>query len=433
MIALGLLLHKTNAQSQLSMGQFYYMGGGIALNPTPIVSFQKNNGFYTEARYNYEDVNTFSYYMGKTFAKEANFSYSISPMAGAVIGNFNGGSLAANIGLGYKDFYLFSQPQYTFSLQNSIDNYIYHWTDLTYSPLDWLSVGVSVQHTKPHYDKSTLEKGIVAELAYKKWTFPLYVFNPHVADRYFVLGANLELSFKKRKKNSRINADLTMPTPESLVELPKENIVTEPEKKPEILAKVRRVTVAVNNKINDEAITNEISANPTPPTQSKAEHIKTASKINSTPTKIPSLTKTPQTDIKKSATTNNATARIDDQKPNVTKRLESVERSALDKPVLPIVNSTENAKNLFAVILSPFKNEQDALFIKSKLTVIFKCESSVYSDGGDFKIRIPNFTHQTEAEIFINRCINSGFKNTFAVSSYQSIPNNKVLINQVKH
>ena len=114
-------------------------------------------------------------------------------------------------------------------------------------------------------------------------------------------------------------------------------------------------------------------------------------------------------------------------------RLESVERSASDKPVLPIVNSTENAKNLFAVILSPFKNEQDALFIKSKLTVIFKCESSVYSDGGDFKIRIPNFTHQTEAEIFINRCINSGFKNTFAVSSYQSIPNNKVLINQVKH
>jgi hypothetical protein len=173
------------AQSQLSFEQYYNVGGGVPATAMPVAGFQTNNGFYAEGRYNYEALNSFSLYMGRTFSKESALSYSISPMAGAVMGQYSGGSLAANISLGYKNFYLYSQPQYTFSLAGAENNYIYSWTDFTYSPKDWLSVGVSLQHTKPYKDKGYVQNGVVIETAIKNFTFPVYVFSPTTKDSFW--------------------------------------------------------------------------------------------------------------------------------------------------------------------------------------------------------------------------------------------------------
>jgi len=436
MIALGLWLHNTNAQSQLSMEQYYYVGGSAALNPTPIASFQMNSGFYAEGRYNYEDINTFSLYMGKTFAKESKLSYSVSAMAGAVIGNLNGGSLAANISIGYKNFYLFSQPQYTFSLENSVNNYTYHWTDLTYSPLDWLSLGLSVQHTKPHYSGSSLEKGIVAEIAYKKWSFPVYAFSPQNSDRYFVVGANLELNFRKRKIKANKNDEMSkMP---DYAEILKENTVSEEdkdpeEKQPELLAKVRRVNVIVRTKTGDiepapASAAKSVAASPGQ--VNKAKNVSQSRKANE---KSPARSRSVQENSNKPLTRT-------DQNKEISARNVQDGGTSQKNPAKAINGNSENRKiesiseipasrnsvdlakdnqQLYAISIGPFQNEKDAMFIKSKLSFIFNTESTMYPEGGLYKIRISGFIHQTEAELYIKRAMNSGFKNPFSIITYQ--------------
>lgn len=253
----GLLLHKAEAQSSLSFEHYYTMGSGTPMTVMPIASYQAGNGFYAEGRYNYEELNTFSFYMGKTYAKEAPFSYSISPIAGAVMGGFNGGSLGVNISLAYKNFYLYAQPQYSFSLENSINNFIYSWTDITYSPLNWLSIGVSLQHTKPYKSSGYFENGLVIEAAYKKLTFPVYIFNPQSENRSIVLGANFELNFRKKKKKSEpASSD---PFKESypiniIAQASEKKVPTVPEAiaPEEKIVKIRRVNVVVVNKQDAE-------------------------------------------------------------------------------------------------------------------------------------------------------------------------------------
>lgn len=76
-------------------------------------------------------------------------------------------------------------------------------------------------------------------------------------------------------------------------------------------------------------------------------------------------------------------------------------------------------KLLYAVILSPFKDKQEAVFIKSRLLAVFNTQSILYADGSNFKIRIPGFRYHTEAELYAHQAINSGFKNKFYIIPYE--------------
>ena len=198
LIIFGLLQLKVTAQSFGSLQQ-YYIGSGNTYLLNPIGSYQLNSGLYFEGRYNYEDVGTFSLYSGWTFEKERKLSYSISPMAGFVAGNFNGASVGANISFEYKRLSFFSSPQYTISASDRNSNFFYNWADLSLNISEGFSAGFSIQHTKSWQSRPILEKGILLEPSYKKWSFPLYIYNPLEKERYFVLGINFEWQTKKRK------------------------------------------------------------------------------------------------------------------------------------------------------------------------------------------------------------------------------------------
>jgi hypothetical protein len=189
----GLLLKGFN-QSNFTGEQYYYLGENKPFCWVPIVGYSTAGDWYVEARGNYEAVNSASLYFGKTFRKSALISYSITPIAGLVMGSFNGGSVGANIALDYKKISFSSQSQYTFSIENQSGNFTYSWSDLTYQLKKWVSAGVSLQQTS-----GLFEKGILVRVIYKNFSIPLYVFNPATSERYFVLGLNVEWGFKKNK------------------------------------------------------------------------------------------------------------------------------------------------------------------------------------------------------------------------------------------
>ena len=179
---------KANAQMQAGVGQYVYMSGKQALTLVSVVYCQTRKNWYMEGRYNYEALKTISLYAGKTFEKKSKLSYSATPVIGAVIGRFNGGSAGANSELDYKRLFFSSQCQYTFSTQDRTEDFFYSWSDLSYQMVNNIYSGISIQQTNLYKVKYKLEKGFFLKGIINKWTFPLYVFNPASNERYYVLG-----------------------------------------------------------------------------------------------------------------------------------------------------------------------------------------------------------------------------------------------------
>lgn len=188
------------AQSEAGIEQYHYLNNKEAGSIVPIVHFQNKRGWYGEARYNYDDLQTFSFYGGKTFSIDNDLSYSVTPMLGGVYGRYKGGSAGLNVAAAFRSFFFNSQSQYTVSALTRDDNYFFSWVDAGYQPWSWLNAGLTLQHTKTYHTTSTFEPGVMLNPLFNKVSVPLYVFNPHKATRYYVVGFTWEWQEKPKKK-----------------------------------------------------------------------------------------------------------------------------------------------------------------------------------------------------------------------------------------
>lgn len=185
------LWHNVKAQ-HAGLEQYYYMGMYKNFILVPVAYYQSSQNWYAEGRFNYEALNTLSLYAGKTFERKAVISYAASPILGVVLGQMNGGSAGINLQLDFQRFNFNTQTQYTFSVQQRSNNFVYSWSDLTYRITKKFEAGFSVQQTKTYQLKQAFERGLLIKTGYKNWNFPLYVFRPESSERYFVLGINYE-------------------------------------------------------------------------------------------------------------------------------------------------------------------------------------------------------------------------------------------------
>ena len=200
----------TIAQSKTSIEQYHIVGNGRYYAPMSIAHFQNNKKWYAEGRYNYEELETFSLYVGKTFSKNNKLSYALTPLLGGAIGNFNGVSTGINMDLDYSNFFFSLQSQYSFSTDQRADNFFYNWSELAYKPLGWLYGGISIQHTRLYKSETTLEPGILVGFTFRNLTIPVYTFALFNKNRYFMVGLNIEWE-KTPEKRARKNtiAELT--------------------------------------------------------------------------------------------------------------------------------------------------------------------------------------------------------------------------------
>ena len=181
--------------------QYYYTGAGVS-TIVPRVYYQSRHNWYGEVRYNYEELQTISFIAGKMFSHKKLFSYSITPVAGIVLGKLNGGTLGANINMEYKSLFFSSESQYTFSVEKRAENFFFNWSEFGYQLTSLVYAGLALQVTHPYEIKNNWEPGVMMGLTYKGWTFPLYAFNPASNNRNFVLGINWEW---KRVKSENVS------------------------------------------------------------------------------------------------------------------------------------------------------------------------------------------------------------------------------------
>lgn len=193
-IALLLTCTLANAQEEDSLSysgwhhnfypSFYIFRDGFFILPI----YKTNKGWlHLEARYNYEDMNTFSAWFGYNFTGGNQFEYTITPMAGGIAGNTYGIAPGLELTFGYFGFELYTESEYLFDLQDREGNFFYVWTDFTYSPLDWLWFGLSGQRTRLYETDLEVERGLLLGGGYRWFGLTGYLYNLGFDDPYFII------------------------------------------------------------------------------------------------------------------------------------------------------------------------------------------------------------------------------------------------------
>lgn len=197
LIVLSLILNcKAKSQSNGGMEKNYYLNDNASFLLVPSLYYQSNNNWYFEGRYNFEAQNAGSFYVGKVFEKGSNISYSINPVAGLIVGSFNGFSLGFNGDISFKNIGFSTQSQRTFSINDKESNFYYSWSDLEIDLNKNLAVGCAVQHTRLFDKRDFIDKGLFIKLKGSRWSLPLYAFMQPDKSRYYMVGLNYEWPHK---------------------------------------------------------------------------------------------------------------------------------------------------------------------------------------------------------------------------------------------
>ncbi len=151
-------------------------------------NFMADRGWlHLEARYNYEALETGSLWVGYNLSIGEKLVFEIAPMLGGVFGDLTGVAPGYNLSLTYKRLNLSSQGEYVFDAADSSGNFFYTWSELAYSPLDWLRAGLAIQRTKAYKSDLDIQRGFLVGASYKSVDVTAYVFNLGWTDPTIVL------------------------------------------------------------------------------------------------------------------------------------------------------------------------------------------------------------------------------------------------------
>ena len=200
-ITWGILMQlKIAGQSKWGIENYNYLGIPGTSAIVPIIHFETKGKFYGELRYNYEAEQTVTVLGGRSFKKEGNLSFRITPQAGFSAGLFTGFTGAVRLDTEWKNFYFSSQTQQSLGTKKINDSFFFSWSELGYTVRKNFFAGAALQYTG-RKEKKEFESGIVAGLNFKNFSFPCYLFKPFQQDSHIVLGINYEWSSGKRARS----------------------------------------------------------------------------------------------------------------------------------------------------------------------------------------------------------------------------------------
>lgn len=152
-----------------------------------IQAWVSSNNFYFEARYNYEDVRTFSLYVGRTFETGKTLQLIITPSAGLVFGNYNGISLATYLELNGKWINAFSENEFVFDENDKLNNFFFTWSGATFPIHKNVGIGIGSKWTILS-DSRSLNYGPM--ISFEKGGFKLegYAFNVWESAKVWTIG-----------------------------------------------------------------------------------------------------------------------------------------------------------------------------------------------------------------------------------------------------
>lgn len=148
---------------------------------------------HLEGRYNYENLDTGSVWIGYNFSVGEKLAFEITPMLGGVFGNTTGIAPGYKGALSWWKLELSSEGEYVFDTRDSSASFFYTWSELALAPVDWFRFGLAVQRTKLYQSDFDFQRGFLVGFSYKRVDFTTYVFNPDASRPTIVLGLGVSL------------------------------------------------------------------------------------------------------------------------------------------------------------------------------------------------------------------------------------------------
>jgi len=158
--------------------------------PTLLVDRGK---LHLEARYNYENLDTASVWVGYNAGFGDSLSVDFTPMLGVVSGDTNGIAPGYHLTIGWRSFDFYSEGEYVFDQDDRSDSYFYSWSELGWSPSDWLRLGLAAQRTRLYKADRDIQRGFFVGASFSGVSLGAYVFNPDQDDPTYV--ASIAVAF----------------------------------------------------------------------------------------------------------------------------------------------------------------------------------------------------------------------------------------------
>ena len=147
---------------------------------------------HLEARYNYEGRKTASVWVGYNFSFGEKVTFELTPMLGAVFGDTSGVAPGYKTALSWRNLEFSSESELVFDSDDSAEHFFYTWSELSWSPRDWVRVGLVVQRTRVYQTEFDIQRGLLLGFSWKKANFTTYVFNPDAGKPTVVLGLGVD-------------------------------------------------------------------------------------------------------------------------------------------------------------------------------------------------------------------------------------------------
>jgi len=165
------------------MNMYFFPGEFIGL---PVFLADKNK-LHLEARYNYEDLETFSGWIGYNISGGKKIEYTITPMIGGVVGRSNGIAPGLEFTFTLNKFELYNESEYFLDVDTNENNFFYSWIDFTYALKNWMWVGLSGQRTRLYQTDLDIQRGLLIGGSYKSLELTGYLYNPGFDDPFVLI------------------------------------------------------------------------------------------------------------------------------------------------------------------------------------------------------------------------------------------------------
>jgi hypothetical protein len=148
--------------------------------------------FHFETRYNYEDRDSTSFFVGASFELGDEVKLALTPMIGGLVGNTDGivPGLEADLSTWKLEWY--GEAEYVFDLEDSESKYFYMWSELSLWPTQWLRAGLVTQRTRVYRTDRDIQRGLLVGFALKKLDGAVYFFNPGADDHFTVVSLGVK-------------------------------------------------------------------------------------------------------------------------------------------------------------------------------------------------------------------------------------------------
>jgi len=147
---------------------------------------------HLEARYNYENLETGSAWVGYNFAGGRKLEWEITPMLGGVFGDTMGIAPGYKGSLTWWKLELYSEGEFVIDARDSSGDFFYTWSELSYSPVEWFRLGLAAQRTRAYETELDIQRGFLVGYSHRSVNLTAYVFNLGWTDPTVVLTVGVE-------------------------------------------------------------------------------------------------------------------------------------------------------------------------------------------------------------------------------------------------